>query len=222
MSQHEHEWVELYRQIPWTVDDFDPDRLAPERSRYAIDHEDEAKRGQPHTDEDHAASVATPRPVIVVKCYGCDTCEEIPVTAKPYKRVVGQLARGEILQGHPDRGNDLTTIPLVDLFPELRDKLEEYGLAGRDTGATKTAYIGDEPIRSGLQGDPAQEQDARMRKLMGLPPRDAATEAERAGRDKWEAEGRKASTKAAEPGDEGVDTPEVAPEVAALLGKADE
>lgn len=190
---HEHTWVELYRQIPWTVDDFDPDKLAPHRARYADNHPDEALRGQLHTDEDHAAKVPAPIPSIVVKCYGCDTTEVIPIPAAAYKRIVGQLVDGTLSEDRPDGANDLSSLPLELLVPELKPKLAEYGLAGK-TGAAAARDVGGEIIYSGLEGEAALANDEKLRKQLGLAPRTAADELTRAEMVRYAAEGKKAST----------------------------
>jgi hypothetical protein len=211
---HEHEWVELYRSIPWTVDDFDRDLLNPHRARYALDHPDESLRGQPHSDEDHYKSIPLPVPKIVVKCYGCDTCEEIPIPGGAYKRIVNQLVTGEIQENDPNAGNELSAMPLEQLLPELKDKLTEYGLIGK-TGTARIRTLGDDVIRSGLDGEAALQNDARLRKQLGLPAREAADEAARAEWDKTVKAGKKGSTQPAGAND--APGSELAPELRGMV-----
>ncbi len=163
---HTHHWVELRRQIPWTEHDFDPDVLAPERAR----HTD----GTPHSDKEHAAKVAKPRPEIVFYCAGCTSTKPFEIPVKRYTQIVAQLESGELSDARGadaiTQPNDITLVPLALLVPEAvkeltdeTDALMRAGFTATDTGIVATI---------GLEGKAAEDADTRLREHLGLPPLD--------------------------------------------------
>lgn len=159
---HQHQWEELRRQIPYTARDFDKDVLAPERARYSMDHPDEEKRGQPHTDEDHYDKVAVPKPEIVFYCPSCTSTQAYTIPAERYKEIVAALESGELTD------EDLSLLPLDQLVPEIAGKLSPLALS--KTGASATRRDGEVLVKSGLSGEAAEALDARLRKQYGLSP----------------------------------------------------
>lgn len=99
VAEHEHEWVEAYRYLPWgdaAVLDTDEPPKTPDGQ--PLELHDPEQHGT--FDPEQHYRVGKPGPEIVERCTVCSDTRVRPVKAAAYRAFVKRLNGGEIVEEH--------------------------------------------------------------------------------------------------------------------------
>lgn len=119
-KQHEHDWFEEGRYIPYTDRDFD--------ARYSLVEPRRDADGRIEKFDEKAWEA--PKPYVAFRCQECHEVKRVNIPKKAYDRLVKHLETGEVSQEH------LSQLPLGELIPEMAEHQARGSGASRVPAAT--------------------------------------------------------------------------------------